>query len=83
MIINLDFQINWSHLKENYYPSENSSKRSWFKQMDRNFREDLKKPKIVDMNKLPIDIPFFTWLIIFADSLGIQGNIFTLPSITV
>ena len=51
--------------------------------MDRNFGEDLKKPWIANMNKLCVDIPFFTWLVIFADRLGLQCNIFTLPSINV
>jgi len=51
--------------------------------MDRNFREDLKKPWIADMNKLGVDIPFFAWLVIFADRYGLKGNIFTLLSINV
>jgi len=49
--------------------------------MDRNFREDLKKPWIAEMNKLRVDIPFFTWLVPFADRYGLKGNIFTLPNI--
>ena len=35
------------------------------------------------MNKLRVDIPFLTWLVIFADRLGLKGNFFTLPRINV
>jgi len=83
VIINPNFQINWFRLKEDYYSPVNSSKRLWFERMDRNFREDLEKPWIDDMNNLHVNIPFFTWLVIFADRLGLQGKIFTLPSINV
>ena len=33
------------------------------------------------MNKLRVDIPFFTWLVIFSDRLVLKGKIFTPPSI--
>ena len=82
-ITNKDFQINWPLLKEDYFSSANSSKRLWFEQMDRNFFEELKKPWIVDMNRLSVDIPFFIWLLTFASRLGIQDNVYTLPSINV
>ena len=83
VIINPDFQINWSRLEEYYYSLANSSKRLWFERVDRNFHEDLKKPWIAHVNKLRVDIPFFTWLVIFIDRYGLKDNIFTLPSINV
>ena len=83
VIINRDFQINLSHLKEDYYSLENSSKRLSFKRMERNFHEDLKKPWIADTNRLRVDIPFFIWLITFASRLGIQDDIYSLPSLNI
>jgi len=72
VIINRDFQINLSHLKEDYYSLENSSKRLSFKRMERNFHEDLKKPWIADTNRLRVDIPFFIWLIVDVSSSSAQ-----------
>jgi len=51
--------------------------------MDQKICEDLKKLWIAEMNRLRVDIPFFTWLELFANCSGLKGNIFTLPSVNV
>ena len=60
MIAAIDFKISWPRLKEDYCSSTNSSKRLWFQQMDNSFYDELKTPWIADMERLFVDIPFFT-----------------------
>ena len=51
--------------------------------MDQKICEDLKKLWIAEMNRLRVDIPFFTWLELFANHPVLKGNIVTLRSINV
>jgi len=53
MIVTIDFKINWPRLKEHYCSSKTLPK-------DYGFYDELKTPWIADMERLFVDIPFFT-----------------------
>ena len=82
VLTNLNFQINWDIIKEDYYSQKNSSLRRWFEQFDRKVMEDVKKEWISDMNRLKTNIPFFIWFLTFASKYGISQP-YQIPSLNV
>jgi len=52
VLISPNFIIDWPFLKEDYYSTSNASMQQWFKQIDGNLRENVKKEWIANMQKL-------------------------------
>ena len=69
-------------IKEDCYSDRNASLCTWFEQMDRNLREEIKKGWIADIERLQVNFPFFLWFPTFASKKGIQ-NVFSVPSLNV
>jgi len=57
----MNFSIDWSILKEDYYSKQNDSLRVWFEQVNIDLREHIKKEWIKDMERLKVNFPFFVW----------------------
>jgi len=49
MLTKLDFSIDWPTLKEDYYSQKNTNLRNWFEVIDFDFRDQIKKCWIADM----------------------------------
>jgi len=59
MLTKLDISIDWPTLKEDYYSQQNTNLRKWFEVIDFDFRDQIKKVWIADMERLHVSIPFF------------------------
>jgi len=82
MLTKLDFSIDWPTLKEDYYSNQNDNLRKWFEVIDFDFREQIKKAWIVDMERLRVSIPFFLWFPTFTSKFGMP-EIYSRPSLNV
>ena len=56
MLTKLEFSIDWPTLKEAYYSQTNSNLRKWFEVIDFDFRKQIKKVWITDMERLHVSI---------------------------
>ena len=82
MLTKLEFSIKWPTLKEDYYSQQNSALRKWFEVIDFNFREQIKKAWIADMERLHVSIPFFLWFPTFTFKYGLP-EVYSKPSLNV
>jgi len=71
VLTKLDFDIDWTTLKEDYYSQTNSALRKWFEVIDFDLREQIKKEWITDMERLHVSIPFFLWFPTFTSKYGL------------
>ena len=82
MLTKLDFNIDWSTLKEDYYSQKNSALRKWFEVIDFDLREQIKKEWIADMERLHVSIPFFLRFPTFTSKYGLP-EVYSQPNINV
>jgi len=82
MLTKIDFVIDWSTLKEDYYSQKNSALRKWFEVIDFDCREQIKKVWITDMERLNVSIPFFLWFPTFTSKFGLPA-VYAQPSLNV
>ena len=82
MLTKLDFSIDWPTLKEDYYSQLNTNLRNWFEVIDFDFREQIKKVWIADMERLHVNIPFFLWFPAYTSKFGLP-EVYAQPSLNV
>ena len=82
MLTKLEFSIDWPTLKEDYYSQQNANLRKWFEVMDLDFRDQIKKVWITDMERLHVSIPFFLWFPTFTSKFGMP-EVYSQPSLNV
>jgi len=82
MLTKLDFSIDWSTLKQDYYSQQNANLRNWFEVIEFECREQIKKAWIADMERLHVSIPFFLRFPTYTSKFGLP-DVYSKPSLNV
>ena len=82
MLTKLDFSVDWPTRKEDYYSQQNANLRKRFEVIDFDFRDQIKKVWITDMERLHVSIPFFFGFPTFTSEFGML-EVYSQPSLNV
>ena len=71
--ITKDFEIDKNYLRDEFNSSHNAEHRDWFRSFSRSFKDSIRDVWYKDMNTIQINIPFFTWFLLFCEKQGIAN----------